>query len=492
MLRAPPLLRLSPRLLRPRRATVIAMASAQEARLPAAPKAKPAAKPAPSEGALLGLSPLLRPLDAVFDMVRDKTVVLFGEASHGTQEFYSFRCDVSKRLIQEAGCMAVCIEGDFPETSSLHRFVMGSSSVSDVDAALEPFKNRFPVWMWRNQPTRAFLSWLREHNAALPCEKRAGIFGLDLYSLQLAMTCVIDYLTEHDPRAAAEVKKRFACFDPFMPEPQLYGASVARHHHAGCRAAVLQARTIVVDTLRALSRPQNDIDALDEAFMTEMNARVVVDAEAYYRAMFDWNASSWNVRDKHFDDTLFRVRQHLRATRGDGADRVVVWAHNSHLGDAGATGRAAAGETNLGQLARQSAGRAAVVNVGQFTHTGTVTAAEEWGDVHATRRVRPSLPGSYEAAMHAVAERTGQRIYAVDLRSREAQSVLASDLPMRIERAIGVIYRPDTERQSHYFPARLREQFDVAVWWDTSSALKPLDPPERPTTPELDEFPSGL
>lgn len=457
-----------------------------------APLTPAKAAPQKADSSLLGLAAQLRPLDDVFGMVRDKNIVLFGEATHGTQEFYAFRCDVSKRLIEEAGCMGVCIEGDWPECSALHAFVMSYSSVSDVDQALQPFTHRFPVWMWRNQPTRDFLLWLRERNASKPPEKRAGVFGLDLYSMALAMESVLKYLDAHDPTAAVEVRKRYSCLQVFMPEPQLYGAGVAKHHHAGCQRAVLEARNIVVARLRALAQPKSGLDQKDEAFIAEMNARVVVDGEAYYRAMFQYDESSWNVRDRHFDDTLYRVRQHLRATRGAGSDRVVVWAHNSHLGDAGATGRAASGETNLGQLVRQAAGRGAVVNVGQFTHTGTVTAAQEWGDAHAARRVRPSLAGSWEAAMHSVSTEAGLPAFAVDLRTREAQTVLKRDLPSRLERAIGVLYLPDTERQSHYFPARLGEQFDICVWIDETSALQPMDKAPGAVEPELDEYPSGL
>lgn len=443
-----------------------------------------AAKKNAPDTSLHGLATMLQPLDAVFDMTRNHSVVLFGEASHGTEEFYHLRCEVTKRLITEAGCLAVCLESDFPETCALHRYVMGSSTALDAIEALEPFRHRFPLWMWRNHAVVDFLEWLRAHNATLPAEKRTGVWGLDLYSMQHSMEACVAYLADTDPMAASELKKRFACFDTFRIdgiEPQLYGAAVARHHYAGCRAAVLSARRIVTDSLRAQSAPRNGVDARDEAFFAEVDSRVVADAERYYVSMFQWDDSSWNLRDAHMDDTLYRVRSHLRATRG--GDRVVVWAHNSHVGDASATGRAAVGETNLGALARQSAGRAAVVCVGQFTHTGTVTAAQEWGEPHAVVPVNPSLAGSWEAAMHDLAAHCGRCTFCVDLRRPGAQHVLRAQVPTRLERAIGVIYRPDTERQSHYFNADLAQQFDVAVWWDATTALRALDPGEEQQEP---------
>ena len=445
----------------------------------------------PFDTILDGLAPQLQQTQEVYHMVRDRSVVLIGEASHGTEEFYRARAELTKRLIAEAGCLAVCLESDFPETCALHRYVMGYSSAPDAIAALEPFKHRFPVWMWRNAATVDFLEWLRTHNAALTPAYRTGIWGLDLYSMQHSMEACLQYLAQHDVNAAADVKKRFACFQPFRCdglEPQLYGAAVAHHHYGGCRAAVLSARRIVQESLRKQSTPQNGIDTSDEAFMTELDTQAVVHAEEYYVSMFKWDDSSWNLRDTHMCDTLMRVRAHLTATRGEGGGRrqqCCVWAHNSHLGYATATGRAAVGETNLGALCLKAAGREAVVNFGQFMHTGTVTAAEEWGGPHACVPVNPSLRGSWEVAMHALATCSGRATYACDLRTAAAQHVLRNQPTWRLERAIGVIYRPDTERQSHYFMARLQDQFDVVVWWDATTALQPLDAwaEEGPGTP---------
>ena len=445
----------------------------------------------PFDTILHGLAPELQDTQEVYHLVRDRSVVLIGEASHGTEEFYRFRSELTKRLIAESGCLAVCLESDFPETCALHRYVMGYSSAPDAVAALEPFKHRFPVWMWRNAATLDFLTWLRDHNAALPAEHRTGIWGLDLYSMQHSMEACLQYLAIHDAAACAAVKRRFACFEPFRCDdsldPQLYGAAVAHHHYGGCRDAVLSARRIVIESMRKQSAPQNGVDASDEAFMAELDTQAVVHAEAYYVSQFAWDDSSWNLRDTHMNDTLQRVRAHLRATRGGGRrQQCCVWAHNSHLGYATATGRAAVGETNLGALCLKSAGREAVVNVGQFTHVGTVTAAEEWGSPHACVPVNPSLRGSWEIAMHELAQHTGRSSFACDLRTAAARHVLRNQPAWRLERAIGVIYRPDTERQSHYFMARLGDQFDVAVWWENTHALQPLAPwaEEGPGTPK--------
>jgi erythromycin esterase-like protein len=304
----------------------------------------------------------------------------------------------------------------------------------------------------------------------------------------------VSFLERVDPPAAAEVRQAYACFDRFGDDPQRYGrcAAMARHGE-GCRGAAVRALTRVVEKSAAYARVGDGIHTRDAAFSNEMNARVVVDAEKYYRSMFEFNESSWNIRDKHFDDTLYRVRAHMKETRG--SDKVVVWAHNSHLGDARATKTGATrpgqnAELNLGQLARESGG-AAVVNVGQFTHSGTVTASDDWGEPHKTKQVRPALPGSYEELLHAAAAHANRETYALDLREPAVRAALAPPLSPRLERAIGVIYRPETERQSHYFPAFITRQFDVAVWHDTTRALPPLDAAE-PQTPEPETFPSGL
>jgi erythromycin esterase-like protein len=422
-----------------------------------------------------------RPLEALFDLIGDARIVLIGEATHGTAEFYALRAELSLRLIAERGFTGVAIEGDLPDAAALHRYVTTGSAGGTAYEALAGFR-RFPAWMWRNTIVRDFIERLHAHNRTLAPDRRTGVFGLDLYSLHASMQAVVAYLERIDPANAQAVRERYACFDRFGDDPQRYGYATELELGDDCRAAVREALTRISE--RALDYARRDgIPAADEAFLTEANARVAADAERYYRTMFAWDASSWNVRDRHMDETLAGVRAHLRATRGD--DRVVVWAHNSHLGDARATTMGREGEVNLGQLARERYD-GEVVNVGQFTYDGTVIAADDWGGPHEVMNVRPAQPRSYEALFHAVAP-----AFALDVREPRVRDALGGE---RLERAIGVIYRPQTELRSHYFTADLPRQFDLAVHIDRTRALDPLDrvepaPPER-EAPET--FPSGV
>ncbi len=336
--------------------------------------------------------------------------------------------------------------------------------------------------MWRNTVVRHFVRWLRAHNLRQPPERRTGMFGLDLYSLHASMQAVVAYLERVDPGNAAAVRERYACFDRFGDDPQRYGYATELQLGEDCRAAVHDALHRIAAQVESYARGDG-VTAADEAFLTEANARVAADAENYYRTMFAWDASSWNVRDRHMDETLCRVREHLRATRG--SDRVVVWAHNSHLGDARATSMGRGGEVNLGQLARERYG-AEACSVGQFTFDGSVMAADDWGGPHRVMAVQPALPGSYEQLFHEVGP-----AFALDLRAPAVRQALGGE---RLERAIGVIYRPDTERRSHYFSADLAAQFDVAVHVDRTRALEPLDALERLAADgELPEtFPTGV
>jgi erythromycin esterase-like protein len=420
-----------------------------------------------------------RPVGALFDLARDAKVVLVGEATHGTHDFYELRARLTERLIGECGFTGVAIEGDLPDTAALHRYVTGVAD-GGVDTALEGFR-RFPTWMWRNTVVRDFVERLRARNAAYPPERRAGIFGLDLYSLHQSMEAVVAYLQRVDPANAAAVRERYACFDRFGDDPQRYGYATEFNSNESCRAAVREALRVIAERMGSYAT-RDGIAAADEAFLTVANARVAADAEAYYRTMFAWDASSWNVRDRHMDDTLCRAREHLRATRG--GDKMVVWAHNSHLGDARATTMGRQGEVNLGQLARERFG-AEVRNVGLFTYDGTVTAADDWGEPHRRMTVNAALPTSYEALFHTIGPS-----FVLDLREPRVRTALGGE---GLERAIGVIYRPQTELRSHYFTADLAKQFDVIVHLDRTRALEPLDAVEPASTGELPEtYPSGV
>jgi erythromycin esterase-like protein len=407
-------------------------------------------------------------------------VVLIGEASHGTHEFYAVRAALTRRLVEDKGFRLVVLEADWPDALRAHRWAKGEGKDRDADAALGGFQ-RFPRWMWRNPVVLEFLGWLREWNRAHP-QARTGLFGMDLYSMHASMALVLDYLETLDPYAAKRARERYACFDAFGGDPQRYGLATTVGHAESCEAeAVAQ----VVELRRHYGTlvEAHDPRSEDEFFYAEQNARLVKNAEAYYRSMFRGRDHSWNLRDAHMTETLMALLSHY----GQGARATaVVWAHKSHLGDARATDMARRGEWNVGQLARELLGER-VYSIGFSSYSGTVTAAQDWGEPAQQRRVRPGLAGSYEALLHA----TGIPAFWLDLREdNDAIRVLQAP---RLQRAIGVIYRPQTERHSHYFETRLPAQFDALIHLDATRALAPLDRDSGWDEGELpDTYPEGL
>jgi erythromycin esterase-like protein len=438
-----------------------------------------------------GLRQHLRPLpgpaasDAVLmAALSDARVILLGEASHGTREFYRERAQITRRLILEQGLQAIAIEGDWPDAWRVNRYVLGRSDEARAETALQGFE-RFPAWMWRNTEVVSFLTWLRSHNQDLAPRDRVGFYGLDLYGLFRSMRQVLDYLERADPQAAQRARARYACFDHVREDSQAYGYAASLGLARSCEdEVVLQLRELLT------RRPdpavgQSQEDALDELFHAQQNARLVLHAEAYYRAMFQGRVSSWNLRDRHMDQSLAALDAHLTQAQGR-APRLVVWAHNSHLGDARATEMGERGEWNLGQLLRQRLGTE-VFSLGMSTHHGWVTAAHEWDAPVHRKQVRPGLSGSWEDVLH----QTDTARFWLRFRGNEALSRLTA--APRLQRAIGVIYRPQTERQSHYFLTQLPRQFDALLHLDASQALEPLDKgpawvsPESPPT-----YPSGM
>lgn len=415
--------------------------------------------------------------DALLDLVGDRSLVLLGEGSHGTHEFYALRSEITRRLVVEKGFDAVAIEGDWPDSERVHRWVrgeVGDGVAADATAAdaLGGFR-RFPQWMWRNRVVEDLVGVLRAHNTGPGRDHPVGFRGLDLYSLHTSIEEVVRYLDEVDPEAARRARTRYGCFEDFGEDPQEYGyAASTAGDGESCEDAVVQQLVELRRRAPELVRRAADGDpeaAADDFFSAEMNARLVLDAERYYRAMFRGRNASWNLRDTHMADTLDALLAHLR--RQGRAGKVVVWAHNSHLGDARATELGASGELNLGQLARERHGDDAVL-VGFTTHDGHVTAAHDWGEPAVHMRVNPSLPGSVERALHD----TGHTGCFVPLRGSAAADAAreALDAPL-LERAIGVIYRPRTERQSHYFLARVGRQFDCLYHVDRTRAVVPLE-----------------
>ena len=403
--------------------------------------------------------------DALLRMIGDARVVLLGEASHGTHEFYRERARITKRLIAEHGFAGVAVEGDWPDGQRVNRYVRGAGSDADAEEALRGYR-RFPAWMWRNADVLDFVGWLRSNNEARPPgTPAAGFYGLDLYSLGASMEAVIDYLDAVDPTAAQRARGRYECLQPFTGESTAYGEAVLLGVSRSCRRQVIEQ---LVELRRAAGARMaaDGVAAEDEEFVAEHNAVVVANAEEYYRTMFGDRAASWNLRDRHMADTLDHLMAHL--DRHDGRSRVVVWEHNSHIGDARRTEMSARGELNVGQLARERHGGDAVL-VGFTTATGTVTAATDWGGLAERKRVRQPLPESYEAVMQAAG------IPAFLLRGLAGGRLGRALREPRLERAIGVIYRPETERASHYFKANLAEQFDALVHVDVTRALEPLE-----------------
>ena len=424
-----------------------------------------------------------RDYDPLIGRIGEARFALLGEASHGTHEFYYERAEITKCLIAEKNFTAVAVEADWPDAYRLNRYVRGASDDVDAAEALADFR-RFPTWMWRNTVMVEFIEWLRAHNDALPPgTEKVGFYGLDLYSLHASMKAVLRYLEKVDPEAAKRARERYSCFDHVGEDTQGYGLMTRLNLSKSCEEEVV--RQLLEMQRRAADYVRRDGRlAEDELFYAEQNARLVKNAEAYYRSVFLEEVSSWNLRDSHMAETLDALAAHLG--RKGGRAKIAVWEHNSHLGDARATEMGQRGELNVGQLTREKYGSEAVL-VGFTTHHGTVTAASDWGEPAERKRVRPALAGSYEALFHAVGR--DRFLLIVNDSDRLAQQLGVA----RLERAIGVIYRPETERQSHYFRARLPSQFDAVLHFDETRAVKPLETTEEWEAGELPEtFPFAV
>ena len=418
--------------------------------------------------------------DPLMKLIGDASLVLIGEASHGTHEFYRERAQITKRLIKEKGFAAVAVEADWPDAYRVNRYVRGRGRDADAVEALSGFK-RFPAWMWRNADVLDFVGWLRTHNDDLPANAtKIGFYGLDLYSLHTSIAAVLDYLDLVDPEAAQRARARYACFDHFGKDEQAYGYATALGIAESCEEEVVSQLVEMHRRAAEYARRDGHI-AADEYFYASQNARLVLNAERYYRSMFRGRVSSWNLRDRHMVETLESLRQYLGSKA-----RIVVWAHNSHLGDARATSMGEEGEWNVGQIVRELHDRDAVL-VGLTTHHGTVTAASNWDAPAERKRVQPALANSYEALFHEV----DIPHFSLTLRDTDYAAIPLHD-PL-LERAIGVIYRPETERASHYFHARLAAQFDAVIHVDETRAVEPLERTvewEQGEVPET--FPTGI
>src|SRR5437660_4017198 len=403
--------------------------------------------------------------DGLLKLIGNARFVLVGEATHGTHEFSSERAAITKRLIAEKGFSVVAIEADWPDSARVHRYVRSNTADANANEALSGFR-RFPIWMWRNTVVVEFVEWLRGFNRDIdPKRALVGFYGMDLYGLHASIEAVLKYLKKVDPESAKRAQLRYSCFDHFSRKPQEYGYATTVGAAEPCEQAVVE-QLIELQSKAAEFLSRDGDVAAQELFFAEQNARLVKNAEQYYRSMFRGRASSWNLRDRHMVETIENLVAHLDGSR---QPKAIVWAHNSHLGDARATEMSHYGEVNVGQLMRERFGDEAVL-IGFSTHRGTVTAASDWGARAERKNVRPALRGSYEELFH----QTGLDRFWIDLRD-VGEKVVSALYGPRLERAIGVIYRPESERLSHYFHARLPKQFDAVIHFDETRAVEPLE-----------------
>ncbi len=420
--------------------------------------------------------------DHLLEFIGDSSFVLLGEASHGTHEFYRERIRITQRLIREKGFTAVAVEADWPDAYRVNHYVQGENADVDAVEALSGFR-RFPAWMWRNADVLDFIGWLRTHNDSMDVSRRVGFYGLDLYSLHSSIGAVLSYLDRVDPDGARRARYRYGCFEHFGEDPQAYGYAASFGLSDTCESEAVE--QLVELQQRAVEYARRDgWIAVERFFNAQQNARVVKDAEQYYRTMFRGRVSSWNLRDQHMAETLDALVDHLE--REHLPAKVVVWAHNSHLGDARATQMGRSGEWNVGQLVRQKYGRDCRL-IGFTTYAGTVTASSGWDGPAERKRVLEARPDSYEGLFHKV------DVPAFALTLEPGTHVAGGLSEPMLERAIGVVYLPESELASHYFQARLSDQFDAVIHFDQTRAVEPLEPIAEPGVGEPAEtFPSGV
>jgi len=421
-------------------------------------------------------------LDHLLDLVGPARIVMIGEASHGSHEFYELRAALTRKLIAERGFAGVAIEGDWPDALRVDRYVRQTSEDESSMAALAGFR-RFPTWMWRNEAVSIFVDWMRGHNVSRLPGERAGFYGIDLYSLHASIAAVLSFLADVDPEAAERARARYGCLDHARVDPQHYGLRAHLGLQPDCELEVIDQ---LVEMQRRRAARSGISPNGDAWFHAMQNAHVVRDAEAYYRTMFAGRTASWNLRDTHMADTVDLLAEHL-GSRGVPAS-LVVWAHNSHVGDARATEMGADGQITLGQLMRQRHPDE-VALIAMTTHRGTVECAHDWDEPGKRELVRPSLPGSWEELFHA----TGIPRFMV---TSAALSRVVGAGVARLHRAIGVVYRPETERRSHYYEARIAEQYDVVIHIDETQAVHAIDPvlaaQESRDTEPPETYPTGM
>jgi protein-L-isoaspartate(D-aspartate) O-methyltransferase len=410
-------------------------------------------------------------LEPMLKRIGDARIVLLGEATHGTSEFYRMRERISRALIEHHGFSFIAIEGDWPDAARIDHYIRHREYPPSEWTAFA----RFPTWMWRNREVREFVDWLRSRNAGVGPDDRVAFHGLDLYSLYNSIQSVLDYLDTVDPKTAEVARRRYGCLTPWQSDPVVYGHATLTGQYRTCEQEVTSMLADLMQKRRAYAEHDGErfLDAVQ-------NARLVANAERYYRTMYYGSRASWNLRDSHMFETL----KNLLSFHGPHS-KAIVWAHNSHVGDSSATEMSARDEYNIGHLCRQEFGDASY-SIGFGTNSGTVAAASNWDEPMQIKTVRPALAGSYERLCHE----TGDPRFLLPLRDLSPRALAAGLLQPRLERAIGVIYRPETELQSHYFEAVLPRQFDEYIWFDETKAVTPLRSEELKGLP--DTYPFGL
>lgn len=407
-------------------------------------------------------------LDILLDRIGDARVAMVGEASHGTHEFYQWRAALTQRLIAECGFSFVAVEGDWPDCARVDRSVrLLSGEPDDPRGALSAFE-RWPTWMWANEEVVDFCRWLRRYNASAEPDQRAGFHGLDVYSLWESLREILLYLRENEPGEVPAALAAYRCFEPYDEDPYNY-AQATRFVPGRCENEVVD--LLVSMRERALADGAGEFGAWQ-------NAEVVAGAEEYYRSMLAGDHESWNVRDRHMDRTLDRLLSHYGPE-----SRAVVWAHNTHVGDARATDMESAGEVNIGQLARERYGSERVVLVGSGSHRGTVVAGDAWGAPMRLMPLPPARPGSVEAVLHEDAPDQALSVFP----RRERADVLSDELG---HRAVGVVYHPERD-PVQYVPTVLGERYDAFLWFDQSRGVLPLRTRQSGVL-EPETFPTGV
>lgn len=415
----------------------------------------------------------------LINMLKNKSFVLLGEATHGTHEFYEARVEITKCLIIDHGLNAIAIEGDWPSAYRVNKYIRWQGTDKNANEALSDFK-RFPMWMWRNTVMQDFIIWLRKHNEGLPANKQVGFYGLDMYSMYDSVNAVLEYLDKVDPAAARAARERYGCLDHVGNERH-YGYGVTLGQHPSCEDDVVaQLMELREHSMRYVK--EGDEISEDDQFQAEQNAHLVKGAESYYRQMFDNWVNTWNLRDTHMIETLDDLHQYL-SRRGDAPAKIAVWEHNSHLGDARATYMHRRGQHNVGQLVRECYGDDCVA-IGFTTYKGIVTAASEWDGPAEIKEIRKAIPDSVEDIFH----QTRLENFFVPLKGDIAKLFRKP----RLERAIGVLYLPQTERESHYFECMLSDQFDAIIHYDVTTAIEPLDSTSAWASGERETYPFGV